>query len=82
MKIAETAYMTLLKFKATPQEARSVLPNSLKTDIIMTATEEEWQHIINLRYLGTTGSPHPQMVELMKPWAKELNKITNGRVTL
>ena len=44
----------------------------------MTTTEDEWQHIVNLRYLGTTGDPHPQMVELMKPWAIELNKISNG----
>ena len=82
MEYIEGVYFALLQRQATPQEARAVLPNSLKTDIIMTATEEEWQHIVNLRYLGTTGKPHPQMVELMKPWAIELNKITNGRVTV
>ena len=82
MEYIEGIYFALLQRQATPQEARAVLPNSLKTDIIMTATEEEWQHIVNLRYLGTTGKPHPQMVELMKPWAIELNKITNGRVTV
>lgn len=78
---AERAYMTLLEQGYSPQEARSVLPNSLKTELIMTATEEEWQHIIDLRYHGTTGAPHPQMQELMGPWVEELTKITNGRVS-
>lgn len=77
---AEEAYLKMLSDGSTPQEARSVLPNSLKTEIVMTATEEEWQHIINLRYLGTTGAPHPQMKELMGPWAEELQRITKGRV--
>lgn len=63
---AQTAYRDLLESGATPQEARSVLPTSLKTELIITATEEEWQHIINLRYHGTTGKPHPQMFEVME----------------
>ena len=65
MENAETAYFDLLEQGATPQEARSVLPNSLKTEIVLTATELEWQHILNLRYHGTTGKPHPQMYEIM-----------------
>ena len=79
-EVAEKSYMDLLAIKRSPQEARSVLPNSLKTEIIMTATEDEWQHIINLRAIGTTGAPHPQMKEIMLPWAKELAEITNGRI--
>ena len=62
---AENTYFDLLNSGATPQEARSVLPNSLKTELIVTATEDEWNHIVNLRYYGTTGKPHPQMVEVM-----------------
>lgn len=78
---AEESYFKLLdEYGATPQEARDVLPNSLKTEIIMTATEEEWQHIVNLRAKGTTGQPHPQMVEIMEPWYEELKEITNNRV--
>ena len=80
MKEAEASYMVLLSAGATPQEARSVLPNSLKTEIIMTATEKEWQHICNLRAKGTTGAPHPQMKEVMYPWYQELQSITNGRI--
>lgn len=78
---AEKAYFNLLKDGATPQEARSVLPNSLKTEIIMTANETEWQHIVNLRAKGTTGKPHPQMVEIMQPWYEELKVLSEGRIS-
>jgi len=80
LRVAEDNYMMMLKYGATPQEARSVLPNSLKTDIIMTATEEEWQHIVDLRAKGTTGAPHPQMREIMQPWYEELKILSNGRI--
>lgn len=45
----------------TPQQARAVLPNATKTEIVVTANFEEWVHIINLRYFGTTGQPHPDI---------------------
>lgn len=45
----------------TPQQARAVLPNATKTEIVVTANFEEWMHIINLRYFGTTGQPHPDI---------------------
>lgn len=72
MEDAEKHYFDLLNAGSTPQEARDVLPTSVKADIIMTATLEEWIHILNLRAFGTTGKPHPQMVEVMMPLAKEL----------
>ena len=71
-KTAEECYFRLLNNGATPQEARSVLPTSVKADIIVTANIEEWLHILNLRAIGTTGKPHPQMLEVMVPLAKEL----------
>ena len=76
----EKVYMNLLNSGATPQEARSVLPNSLKTEIIITANEEEWQHILNLRYHGTTGTPHPQMLEIMSTAHRLLLKESEGRL--
>lgn len=80
---SEKAYFNLLTLgSATPQEARSVLPNSLKTEIIITATEEEWQHIVNLRYLGTTGASHPQMKEAMSFALADIIIETEGRVNL
>ena len=77
---SEIAYFNLLKEGASPQEARSVLPNSLKTEIIVTATEEEWQHIINLRYIGTTGAPHPQMKQVMAMVVDDLSVESRGRL--
>lgn len=77
---AEKAYFTLLERGATPEQARSILPNSLKTEIFITATEKEWQHIFNLRAVGTTGKPHPQMQEIMKPCFEEMKKLTCLRI--
>lgn len=82
MKILESHYFALIELGATPQEARTVLPNSLKTEIIITATEEEWQHIVNLRYLGTTGAPHPQIKEVMGLAIADIVITTGGRVNL
>lgn len=77
---AEQKYLELLDWGLTPQQARSVLPNSLKTEIIMTCNETEWQHIVNLRAKGTTGAPHPQMKEIMQPWYEELIELSEGRI--
>lgn len=63
---AERSYFKLLKEGVTPQMARSVLPTSLKTEIVVTANYEEWKHIFDLRLKGTTGAPHPQMKEVME----------------
>jgi len=71
---SEWAYLTLLEMGANPQEARSVLPNSLATKIRVTANIREWIHILNLRAIGTTGKPHPQMVEVMVPLLNQLKK--------
>jgi len=78
---AETCYFKLLEMGAKPQEARDVLPNSTKTEIIITATESEWQHIINLRYIGTTGAPHPQMREIMSLIMPDLKHHSEYRLT-
>ena len=72
MQYAEDVYLLMLKYGASPQEARSILPNSIKADITMTANYREWRHILNLRAAGTTGKPHPQMSEVMVPLLKEL----------
>ena len=77
---AESKYFDLLISGAKPEQARSVLPNSVKTEIVITTTESEWQHIINLRLHGTTGSPHPQMVEVMNLAYPDLDKHSNSRL--
>lgn len=61
---AEDHYLTLLKWGVSPQEARSVLPNSLKTELVMTCNLREWRHVLNLR---CAKNAHPQMRQLMLP---------------
>lgn len=77
---AEKAYFQLLDCGVKPQMARDVLPTSLKTEIVVTATEEEWQHIINLRLTGTTGAPHPQMKEIMEIAYPLLHEASDNRL--
>lgn len=76
---AESAYNHLIKMGRTPQEARSVLPNSLKTEIIVTMNLREWIHFFNLRVVGTTGAPHPQIKEVgfmaLEKFALELPEV-------
>jgi len=59
---AEKAYKELLKSGWLPQQARSVLTNSLKTEVVMTCNFREWLHIFNLR---CSKPAHPQMREVM-----------------
>lgn len=61
---AEKAYFKLIDNGVKPETARSVLPTSLKTTIVMTANVREWRHFLNLRAIGTTGKPHQDMQEL------------------
>ena len=67
----ENAYMQLLRLNFTPQMARSVLPNSLKTEVVVTANIREWRHILLLR---TAKDAHPQMRALMLGLLKELKE--------
>jgi thymidylate synthase (FAD) len=62
MEAAEAAYLALLDAGATAQEARTVLPHSLKTEIVLTANLREWRHILALR---CGPAAHPQMREIM-----------------
>jgi thymidylate synthase (FAD) len=64
---AENGYKELIFCGWRPEQAREVLPNSLKTEIVVTANFREWRHIFKLRAIGTTGKPHPQMQALMMP---------------
>ena len=72
MQYVENTYLHLMMFDGvTPQEARAVLPNSTKTELVVTATMREWRHIFQLRAAGVTGAPHPQMLEVMVPLLNE-----------
>ena len=69
---AEERYFNLLKMGATPQQARTVLPNSLKTEITITANYREWRNFFKLR---TAEAAHPQMREITIPLLKELQTL-------
>ena len=72
MEEAEKHYYSLMGYGVIPQEARAVLPNSLKTTLIMTANYREWRHFFKLRAARATGAAHPQMEELTIPLLQEL----------
>ena len=60
-QMAEQYYFSMLDWGCSPQEARAVLPNSLKTEIVMTANIREWRHFLKLR---TSKAAHPQIREI------------------
>lgn len=68
---AESAYFNLLEWGLTPQEARAVLPNSLKTEVVMTANVREWRHFLKLR---CSKAAHPQMREVATQLLKALQE--------
>ena len=72
MEDAERHYMKILELGATPQIARSVLPNSTKTEIIVSANYREWRNFFKLRIPKTA---HPQMREVTIPLLKELKEM-------
>lgn len=78
---AETAYNAILEDGGTPQEARDVLPNSLKTELIMTAPLMEWCHFFNLRM---SPAAHPQMQEVASYAYDAMNSFLwdSHRITL
>lgn len=75
MTACETAYNQLIEAGASPQEARSVLPNSLKTEIVITYNLRSWRHFFSLR---CSARAHPQMREITVPMLKEFKRLIPG----
>ena len=69
----EQVYLTMRKNNARPEQARSILPNSLKTEIFVTMNLREWRHFLKLR---TDKRAHPQMREV----AIKIYKILNEKL--
>lgn len=69
---AETYYKKLIGHGRSAQEARAVLPNSLKTELIMTANLREWKHFFRLR---TAPAAHPQLREVTIPLLEKFKKL-------
>lgn len=74
MARCEEDYITMVREYLTPQQARQILPNSLKTELVMTGFISDWQHFFDLRARGTTGAPHPDAKALAEPLMQEFIK--------
>lgn len=72
MEQAEHCYNRMIELGAPPELARAVLPNSIKTEIVMTANLREWRHFCKLR---CSKKAHPQMREIAIPILQILNDI-------
>ncbi len=68
----EICYLSLVQAGATPEQARSILPNSLKTEIIVTMNLREWRHFFRLR---TAERAHPQMREIAIPLLVRMHEL-------
>lgn len=75
MRVAESDYMMMLNAGRTAQEARSILPNSIKTEVVMSTNYREWRHFFKLRAARATGPAHPQMEEITRPLLEELKTL-------
>lgn len=71
---SEAAYFALIKRGWKPQQARNVLPNALKTELVMTGFASDWEHFFKLR---DAGSAHPQAYELAHPLHMEFLRRVN-----
>jgi thymidylate synthase (FAD) len=74
-KSAENSYMRLISRKVAPEQARTILPNSTKMELVMTANLREWRHFFKVRAEGITGKPHPQMLELSLPMLEKFKEL-------
>lgn len=72
MEIVEKNYINMIEIGASPEQARSILPNSLKTEIVVTMNLREWRHFFKLR---TSKRAHPQMREIAIPIFEKMCKL-------
>ena len=77
MQCCEDRYLDLLNNAWTPQQARSVLPNSLKTEICIAGNLREWRHFFKLRCAKTA---HPQMQEVAQMIYDDSRRFTDDSV--
>lgn len=67
LNVCENEYMGMVRDRAfTAQQARAVLPNALQAEVILTMNLDQWEHFFNIRLLGETGAPHPDMKRVAK----------------
>ena len=74
---SEQCYLAMIENGRKPQEARSVLNNSLATQVVLSMTPDRWEHFFDLRSRGTTGAPHPDMKVVADIALEKYNKFLN-----
>ena len=74
-EFSENTYLRMLELGATPQEARSVLLNSIKTEVVVTMNDVDWRHFFKLRSARCTGPAQPQMEEITRPLLEEVKRL-------
>lgn len=74
----EWAYIQALQEGMNPEDARGVLPLDTATKVVMTYSVREWKHIIDLRYYGTTGTPHPNTKLVIGMVRDKLNEFAKA----
>lgn len=74
---AEQCYLAMIENGRKPQEARSVLNNSLATQVVLSMTPDRWEHFFDLRSRGTTGAPHPDMKVVTDIALEKYNRFLN-----
>ena len=74
LSYAEKRYFFLLQEKCQAQQARDVLPNATKTELIMTGFSSDWHFLMDLRLFEKTGKVHPDMVDLMQKTQKAMQE--------
>ena len=72
MQESELNYLDMIESGVKPEEARTVLPNSLKTEIIVTMNLREWRHFFKVR---TADAAHPQMREIARPMLESFKNL-------
>lgn len=74
LDVIEQTYLAQIDHNWKAQQAAEVLPQCIKGDMIITGFESDWKHLLDLRYAGTTGAPHPMVKELATLMKTELEK--------
>ena len=75
---AEYYYNEAIKNGMKPEDARGLLPLDTATKVVMTYSVSEWKHIIDLRYYGTTGTPHPNTKLVIGMVRDKINKFAKA----
>lgn len=63
---AEAEYLRMITAGFLPENSRRVLPHALKTEVVLTMSCKQWNHFFDIRYIGTTGKPHPDAQAVAK----------------